>query len=108
MNSVDGSCWVGTLATQDQGAQVIHFAADGSELWRSGAFNGPRRLDVSSAEWILLDRRHYPGARTNPNQEILVHLAADGTELWRGGDFIRSCPIGATCLKVTRPTAPVG
>ncbi len=100
VNSVDGSCWVGTLATQDQGAEVIHFAADGSELWRSGAFNGPRRLDVSSADGSCWIADTYPGARTNPNQEILVHLAADGTELWRGGDFIRSCPIGATCLKV--------
>ncbi len=98
VNSVDGSCWVVTFPAAGQ-SRLIHFAADGTELWRSGEFSYPRGLDVNPADgscWVIDE----PAQPSSPKQEILVHLAADGTELWRGGGYLRPCNVGGVDLHV--------
>jgi len=75
VNPTDGSCWVTDWDTDD----VIHFAADGTQLWRGTSFFNPECVAVNPNDgscWVAdFDNGH------------VVHLAATGAELWRGMDF---------------------
>jgi hypothetical protein len=67
-NPSDGSCWVGA---QD----IVHLAADGQELSRTGGSGWTFSVSVNSTDgscWV-----------GNIGSGELVHLAADGSDLWR-------------------------
>ena len=71
----DGSCWVADTYNN----QVVHLAADGTELWRGGGFYRPSCVSVNPTDgscWVA-DYTHTQ----------VVHLAQDGTELFRSGQF---------------------
>jgi PKD repeat protein/DNA-binding beta-propeller fold protein YncE len=70
-NSADGSAWVGDCCFE----QVVHLAADGTELSRTGGIGQPLALSVDPTDgscWVVDRDGHY-----------VVHLGADGTELLR-------------------------
>jgi len=59
VDPTDGSAWVVDLATQGsffrEGSAVLHYAADGTELWRGATFNLPQAIAVSPSDgsvWI--------------------------------------------------------
>ena len=68
----DGSCWVA------EGATVGHFAADGTEVWRGGAFSGPLSVSANPSDhscWV---------ADTGNNQ--IAHITA-AYEIWRSDGY---------------------
>ena len=90
VNGSDGSCWVvdaGNPNLSWNNGQVVHLAADGTELWRSELL-GVGSVSVNSAPpdpvhpelggscWATAWATTYPRGQ-------VVHWAADGTELWR-------------------------
>ncbi len=73
--AADHSVWVSDYSNN----QVVHLAADGTELARIDGFHRPRGITVSSSDgtiWV---------ADTNNDQ--IVKLDANGTELQRFGGF---------------------
>ncbi len=83
-NPTDGSCWVADLGAQ----QLIHLAANGSELWRSDRFAYLSRLALNTADGSV-----WASAKSGKDI-VLVHLASDGTELFRGVVLTRTCNVG--------------
>jgi hypothetical protein len=90
VNASDGSCWT----TDRQKAQVVHLAADGSELWRSPDLGAaPESVSVFPDDgscWVAAG-------------SYVIHLAENGAELWRGGDFttarsVSVAPQGGCCI----------
>jgi PKD repeat protein len=80
-NTADGSVWIGDRWWP----QVVHMAADGTELARVEGMGRPAALSVDPTDdscWVLAG---------DPGQ--VLHLAADGTELSRAGglgDYLHS------------------
>jgi len=75
VNPTDGSCWVTDWDTDD----VVHFGADGTELWRGTSFLDPECVAVNPNDgscWVA-----------DSSNGHVVHVSAGGTELWRGGGF---------------------
>jgi DNA-binding beta-propeller fold protein YncE len=75
VNPTDGSCWV----ADGGNSQVVHLAADGTELLRVGGLGAPYRVSVNPTDgscWVA-----------DTASDAVVHLAEDGAELWRGGGF---------------------
>jgi len=74
-NSTDGSCWVADTYHN----QVVHLAADGSELWRGEGFTYPMAVSANPSDgscWVA-----------SWGSGEVVHLAANGSQLWRGPGF---------------------
>ncbi len=75
VNVQDGSCWV----VDSGGNEVVHLAADGTELWRKACLTYPLSLSVNSTDgscWVA----------DSLNDEV-VHLAENGAGLLRVGGF---------------------
>ncbi len=92
VNPTDGSCWVADWGNK----QVVHLAADGTELWRGGSFTSLSQLAVNPADgscWVT-DRI------AQAKQIVLAHLAPNGAELWRGVVLTRTCDVGLPTLSV--------
>ena len=85
VNPVDGSCWVGDM--QEDAAQIVHLAADGSELSRTPGFDLPWFLAVNVADgscWVA-------DAGGSIEAPQVAHLDASGAALWRGTRFLSPC-----------------
>ncbi len=93
-NSVDGSVWVAEYT--NGGSQVVHLAADGSELWRSGTFASLGRVAVNPADGSCWAVDRIPDTK----QLVLTHFAADGSLLWQGAVLTRDCNVGSAVLGV--------
>jgi DNA-binding beta-propeller fold protein YncE len=75
VNREDGSCWV----VDSGGSEVVHLAADGTELWRKACLKYPLSLSVNWTDgscWVA----------DSLNDEV-VHLAEDGAGISRVGGF---------------------
>jgi len=96
VNPVDGSCWAAWLERRhDVGrydSKVIHFAADGRQLWEATGFEPEMRLSVSP----------HDGSCWVTSRSRLTHLAADGREL------SRPPPRATRSLLPTSRTTPSG
>jgi DNA-binding beta-propeller fold protein YncE len=79
VNPTDGSCWVTDQGDGPDTGEVVHLAADGTELWRGGGSFDPNAVSVNESDGSCWVADH--------NNHEVVHLAEDGTELWRGGGF---------------------
>ncbi len=94
VNSADGSWWVSTLRQlygpnpdYHEIADVRHYGADGTELWRQRELWWPESVSVNSADgscWVADSWAHQ-----------IIHLNEQGSELLRVGDA--SSPI---CVSV--------
>ncbi len=104
VNPVDGSCWVAWVERRhDVGrydSKVIHFAADGRQLWEATGFEPEMRLAASL----------YDGSCWVTSGNRLTHLAADGRELSRApaaGDEIVAPNLADNSVWVARPSGGV-
>ena len=89
----DGSVWVADLGTLNvrahtsSGSAVVHLSAEGTELWRSSAFNAPGSVSVNRSNgtcWVA-----------DTWNEQVVLLGRDGVERWRGGSFTTPSAVSA-------------
>jgi DNA-binding beta-propeller fold protein YncE len=81
VNSTDGSLWVAewSLDGEEWTAQVVHLAADGTELWRGNDPSKPWSVSVNPADgscWVAA--RDFQAGLAE-----VVHLAENGTVLSR-------------------------
>ena len=75
-NPSDGSCWV----ADSQNHQVVHLAADGSEVWRGGtSLLRPAAIAVNPVDGSCWVADEYA--------DVILHLDQYGTESWRGSGF---------------------